>query len=66
MLYLVLIVLDSFSELHVKTEFVGEDWFWIFEWRGWLFLVWLPMDRILMMIMLCHWLKCFNLKVDDG
>ena len=57
MLYLVLIVLDSFSELHVKTEFVSENWLGILEWRRRLFLVWLPMDRVLMMIVLCHWLK---------
>jgi len=55
MLYLVLIVLDSFSELHVKTEFVSENRLGILEWRSRLFLVRLPMDRILMMMVFGHW-----------
>ena len=60
MLYLVLIVLDSFSELHVKTEFVSENRLGILEWRSRLFLVRLPMDRILMMMVFGHWLKYFK------
>jgi len=51
----VLIVLNPFSELHVKTEFVSEDWLGILEWRSRLFLMWLPVDRVLVMIVFGHW-----------
>lgn len=56
-------LLNVIPELHVQSQSVSEDRLGVLERWRWLLPVWRSVDRVLMVAVLCHGLKCCKVNL---